>query len=123
ESFGAASAFVPSAPALCPWFVTYVNGIPGIALFRRDALVEAGGWQLRTGIEDWDVWMRLAARGFAGVRVPAATFLYRRDASGRFRRRVKTFDVFYDELRERNRALFEARSENRRASAAPTVLK
>src|SRR5205823_1296168 len=24
-SFGATSALVPSAPALCPWYVTYVN--------------------------------------------------------------------------------------------------
>ena len=123
RSFGAASALVPSAPVLCPWFVTYVNTLPGIAMFRRTILLEAGGWQLRTGIEDWDLWMRLAAQCSPGVHVPGASFLYRRDAGGRFRGRVKRFEPFYDELRDRNHELFEARSENRRRSAAPTALK
>lgn len=123
KSFGAASALVPSAPVLCPWFVTYVNCLPGIAMFRRSHLVEAGGWQLSTGIEDWDLWLRLAARGFGGVYVPGASFLYRRDAGGRFRGRVRRFAPFYDELRTRNGALFEARSKNRSRSVAPTALK
>jgi glycosyltransferase involved in cell wall biosynthesis len=123
KSFGAASALVPSAPILDPWYVTYVNSLPGIAMFRRNLLLEAGGWQLRTGIEDWDLWMRLAARGFPGVHVPGASFLYRRDAGGRFRGRVRKFDPFYEELRVRNQALFEARSENRRRSLAPSALK
>jgi glycosyltransferase involved in cell wall biosynthesis len=123
HSFGAASALIPSTPALCPWFLTYVNSLPGIAMFRRELLREAGGWQLRTGIEDWDLWMRLAAGGFAGVYVPGASVLYRRDAGGRFRSRVKRFEPFYDELRKRNRTLFDARPENRRSSPAPSMLK
>ena len=123
QSFGAASALVPSALALDPWLVTYVNTIPGIAMFRRNLLLEAGGWQLRTGIEDWDLWMRLAAHGFESVHVPGAFFLYRRDAGGRFRGRVKRFEPFYDELRKRNRALFDARAETRRRSPLPLALK
>lgn len=123
KSFGATSALVPSAPALDPWFVTYVNSIPGIALFRRTVLLEVGGWQLHRGMEDWDLWMRLAARGFSGVHVPGASFLYRRDAGGRFRGRVKKFGPFYDELRARNRDLFEDRRKNRRRSRAPGALK
>jgi glycosyltransferase involved in cell wall biosynthesis len=123
KSFEAASALVPSAPVLCPWFVTYVNCLPGIAMFRRVLLLEAGGWQLRTGIEDWDLWMRLAALGFAGIYVPGPSFLYRRDAGGRFRGRVRRYEPFYEELRERNRALFAARTSNRRDSPVPGVLK
>ena len=84
QSFGSAEAYIPSAPELCPWHVTYVNARPGIAAFRREALVEVGGWQLRRGIEDWDLWMRLAARGFSGVHVPHVIFYYRRDHGGRF---------------------------------------
>jgi hypothetical protein len=103
--------------------VTYVNTRPGIALFRRALLLEAGAWQLRRGIEDWDLWMRLAARGFTGVHVPQRTFYYRRDAGGRFRGRVKVFDGFYEQLRERNAELFERRAETRRASPAPGILK
>jgi glycosyltransferase involved in cell wall biosynthesis len=123
QSFGAASALVPSAPVLCPWLITYVNTIPGIAMFRRDLLLEAGGWRLGTGIEDWDLWMRLAGGGYPGVYVPGPLFRYRRDAGGRFRGRVKRFEPFYDELRDRNRALFDARAQNRRSSPAPPALK
>jgi hypothetical protein len=103
--------------------VTYVNSRPGIALFRRERLLEVGGWQMRTGIEDWDLWMRLAARGFHGVHVPRVTFYYRRDAGGRFRGRVGTFETFYEELRRRNGELFARRSETRLVSPAPPVLK
>lgn len=123
ESFGAASAYIPSPPALCPWFVTYANVLPGIALFRRRALLEVGGWQLTTGIEDWDLWMRIASHRLAGVHVPRPVFRYRRDAGGRFRGRVRRFDGFYDELRTRHAALFAARAENRASSPAPLPLK
>ena len=123
QSFGAATAYLPSAPALCPWHVTYVNSRPGIALFRRDRLLEAGGWQLRTGIEDWDLWMRLAARGYRGVHIRRTTFYYRRDAGGRFRGRVRTFEGFYDELRIRNASLFARRQQTKLISPAPRALK
>jgi glycosyltransferase involved in cell wall biosynthesis len=123
QSFGLAEAYVPSAPALCPWYVTYANPIPGIAAFRRERLREAGGWQLRRGIEDWDLWMRLASHGMGGVHVPQVIFHYRRDAGGRFRSRVRIFEGFYEQLRERNAELFARRPENRRVSPAPGVLK
>jgi glycosyltransferase involved in cell wall biosynthesis len=123
ESFGAAAAYIPTAKTLCPWHVTYVNSQPGIALFRRKLLLEAGGWQLHRGIEDWDLWMRLAARGVAGIHIPSLTFYYRRDAGGRFRGRVHSFDGFFDELRERNAELFSRRRQTRRASPAPLLVK
>lgn len=123
ESFGAAAAYTATSPALCPWHVTYTNTQPGIAVFRRELLLEAGGWQLKRGIEDWDLWMRLAARGSAGIHVPVLSFRYRRDAGGRFRGRVKIFEGFYEELRERNAELFARRTENRRLSPAPATVK
>jgi glycosyltransferase involved in cell wall biosynthesis len=123
HSFGAARAYIPTSRTLCPWHVTYTNAQPGIALFRRTLLVEAGGWQLRRGIEDWDLWMRIAARGLTGVHVPRLVFHYRRDAGGRFRGRVKSYEGFYDELCERNSELFARRPETKRASPAPAVLK
>jgi glycosyltransferase involved in cell wall biosynthesis len=123
QSFGAASAYVPSVPALCPWHVTYMSPAPGIALFRREFLLEAGGWQLRRGIEDWDLWMRLATQGFSVVHVPRVVFYYRRDAGGRFRSRVHSFEGFYEQLRSRNADLFARRPENRRASPAPPPVK
>jgi glycosyltransferase involved in cell wall biosynthesis len=123
QTFGAADAYRPSAPALCPWHVTYVNAIPAIAAFRREPLLDVGGWQLRSGIEDWDLWMRLAARGFTGVYVPRLIFRYRRDAGGRFRSRVPIFEGFYEQLRERNAGLFARRRRSRRVSPAPRSLK
>jgi glycosyltransferase involved in cell wall biosynthesis len=122
-SFSAHSAYLPSTPALCPWHVTYVNTRSAIAAFRRDRLLQVGGWQMRRGIEDWDVWMRLAAAGLGGVRVPRVTFYYRRDAGGRFRARVPIFEGFYEQLRERNADLFARRPETRRASPAPAAVK
>lgn len=123
QSFGAAAAHVPSVPALCPWHVTYMSPAPGIALFRRDRLLEAGGWQLRRGIEDWDLWMRLAARGFTVVPVPQIVFYYRRDGAGRFRGRLGNFEAFYEQLRSRNAVLFARRAVNRQASPAPRPVK
>jgi len=123
QSFGDAAAYIPSAPALCPWHVTYVNCRPAYALFRRTPLLEAGGWQLRMAIEDWDLWMRLAAGGFTGVHVPRLTCHYRRDAGGRFRSQVPTFEGLYAQLRERNAQLFVSRPDTRSVSPAPRVLK
>jgi glycosyltransferase involved in cell wall biosynthesis len=123
HSFGDASAYVPAAPTLCPWHVTYLSPAPGIAAFRRDSLLEVGGWQLHHGMEDWDLWMRFAARGFVGIHVPRLIFHYRRDAGGRFRGRVRRFDRFYEELRERHAELFARRRTTMRTSPAPRPLK
>ena len=123
QTFGDANAYVPSPPVLCPWFVTYANVWPGIALFRRNMLLDVGGWQLTTGIEDWDLWLRLAARGYGGVHVAQPIFRYRRDAGGRFRGRVRRYEGFYEELQTRHAALVAARSENRARSLAPAAVK
>jgi glycosyltransferase involved in cell wall biosynthesis len=123
QSFGMANAYIPSAPALCPWHVTYLNPIPAIAAFRRDRLLEAGGWRLRKGIEDWDLWMRMAAGGMGGVHVPTSIFRYRRDAGGRFRGRVPVYEGFYEQLRQRNLQLFARRPGTKRESPAPRAVK
>jgi glycosyltransferase involved in cell wall biosynthesis len=123
QSFGAHHAYLPSTPALCPWHVTYVNSRAAYAAFRRDQLLQVGGWQLRRGIEDWDLWMRLAARGFGGVRVPHVIFHYRRDAGGRFRARVPIYEGYFEQLRERNAELFARRPQTKRTSPAPLAVK
>jgi glycosyltransferase involved in cell wall biosynthesis len=123
QSFSAHSAYLPSTPELCPWHVTYVNTRPAYAAFRRDRLLDAGGWQLRRGIEDWDLWMRLAAGGSRGVHVPRVTFYYRRDAGGRFRGRVPIYEGFYEQLRERNAELFARRRQTKRVSPAPFAVR
>jgi len=124
QTFGMTTFRVPTAPALDPWLVTYVNCVPGAGcLFRRSALVEAGGWQVRDGFEDWDVWMSLAELGYAGVYLPLVTFHYRRDQLGRQAESVARTSRYYEELRNRHPKLFGMRHENRRRSPAPRTLK
>ena len=55
----------------------HVNGLPVSTLVRRSDLLAAGGWQLRGGYEDWDLWMGLAERGRRGVHVGRPTHGYR----------------------------------------------
>jgi glycosyltransferase involved in cell wall biosynthesis len=124
ETFGLTTFRVPTAPALDAWLLTYVNCVPGAAcLFRRTALVDVGGWQLREGHEDWDLWMSLAERGYPGAYVPRVVFHYRRDEGGRMAASVADGHRPYAELRRRHEALFAERKRNRRRSEAPLALK
>jgi glycosyltransferase involved in cell wall biosynthesis len=123
ESFGLADSYRPSVPALCPWLVTFMSGIPGYGMFRRSTLLEVGGWRTTDASEDWDLWMRLASHGIRGAYVPQPIFLYRRGAGGRFMRRGSHYEPFYADLREHNAELFERRAANRVASPTPAVLK
>jgi glycosyltransferase involved in cell wall biosynthesis len=124
QTFGVTTFRVPTAPSLDPWLVTYVNCVPGAGcLFRRAALGAAGGWQLRDGFEDWDVWMSFAERGYSGIHVPQVTFRYRRVESGRQVDSVGDTDAHFTALRNRHASLFAKRSENRRRSNAPLGLK
>jgi glycosyltransferase involved in cell wall biosynthesis len=124
QTFGITSFRIPTAPALDPWLLTYTNCVPGAGcLFRRTALDECGGWQLRDGHEDWDLWLSLAERGQVGVYVPRVIFRYRRDRGGRHLGLLDRTEEHYDELRRRHESLFARRAENRRRSAAPLALK
>lgn len=122
-TFGLARAYRPSVPELCPWLVTFTNCIPAYSLFRRSTLHEVGGWRPTDAPEDWDLWMRLAARGVRGVYVHRPIYLYRRGTGGRFRRIGSGHEQVYSELRGVNAELFERRGENRKRSPAPRPLK
>jgi glycosyltransferase involved in cell wall biosynthesis len=123
ETFGLTCFRVPSVPALDPWFVTYASLLPASSMFRRTALLEVGGWQLRGGYEDWDVWMALAERGYRGVYVPRVVYRYRRGRSGLLIDSIARYREHYEELRRRHVRLFADRTVNRRQSPAPRVLK
>ena len=58
QTFGDRSVYWARSPNLDPWEVSYVNDLPVAALFRRDALLATGGWQLRGGYEDSPVALR-----------------------------------------------------------------
>lgn len=124
QTFGVTTFRIPGIPALDPWLLTYTNCIPGGGtLVRRDALAAAGGWQIRDGWEDWDLWMSLAERGYVGVYVPRTIFRYRRDGGGRHAASLEGAERHYAVLRRRHDALFSARSANRKTSRAPSALK
>ena len=111
--FGGLDFVQPSLPSLDAWQLTYQNHLPLSALYRREAVLDAGGWQLDGGYEDWDLWLSLAEAGFEGVGIrasPASTGSGRaagsRDSSSRHAERCAA-------LRERHPAAV------RRAASPP----
>jgi len=50
-----------------PYRLSYTNEYPVSAMYRRSTLEEVGGWSLRAGYEDWDLYMSLAERGVRGL--------------------------------------------------------
>lgn len=124
ETSGITNFRIPPAPVLDRWLVTYVNCIPGSGtLYRRSAVMQAGGWQLETGFEDWDLWMALAELGYSGVYVNRPVFRYYRDGQGQLTSWLPRTEHYYEELRHRHPQLFEARPSSVRRSSAPTALK
>jgi len=108
---------------LDPWLITYLNELPLCALFRRDALVEAGGWRLRQGYEDWDLWMALAERGYRGLRVDRIVERHREHGARRWAADFAQHERSELVLRSRHPSLFEQRPQARRRSPAPMRLK
>jgi glycosyltransferase involved in cell wall biosynthesis len=123
ESFGEATMHVRKARSLDPWAITYVNELPTASLVRRDALLAAGGWQLREGYEDWDLWMGLAERGWQGVHVDRITLRYRLHGARSWASHFERHDTIVSQLHARHPALFAARRANWRRSSAPWRLK
>jgi glycosyltransferase involved in cell wall biosynthesis len=123
ERFGDFVHHVRGQERLDAWRVTYLNGVPGTVMFRRAALLAVGGWQLREGYEDWDLWMSIAERGWDGVYVRDTVLRYRVHGPRLVSRWVPRHGVFYDELRRRHEHLFAQRGPNRRRSPAPRLVK
>ena len=121
--FGALDFVQPSLPALDPWHLTYQNHLPLSALYRREAVLSAGGWQLDGGYEDWDLWMALAERGWKGIGIPEITGYYRVHAGRRLASSSRRHAERYARLRSRHALLFAERRHHRRASPAPRLLK
>jgi glycosyltransferase involved in cell wall biosynthesis len=121
--FGAVAYAQRSRAWLDPWQVTYQNHLPLSALYRREAVLEAGCWQFQGGYEDWDLWMTLAERGWKGVGIPEITGYYRVHAGRRLARSSRRHAERYAKLRARHPRLFAERRLHRRASPAPALLK
>jgi glycosyltransferase involved in cell wall biosynthesis len=124
QTFGLTTFRIPAPPRLDAWLLTYTNCVPGAGcLMRRSALVDAGGWQLRDGWEDWDLLLALVERGWKGVGIPQVAFRYRRDAGGRHAESLADAARHYEELRLRHAPFFARRAALRRESDVPRALK
>src|SRR5581483_6888045 len=123
EVWGDLDAILAGARSLDPWLLTYVNDVPVASLVRRSALLEAGGWCMGSGYEDWDLWLALAERGYSGVHVPRPTLRYRRRSGRMLDDVTPQHGALYAKLRDRHPALFAARRSNRPRSSAPLRVK
>jgi GT2 family glycosyltransferase len=83
ERWTALAGGVYSGPALQAMLYA-ANPIPtSSVVLRRDALERAGGFSSPVRLaEDWDLWLRLAARGETFVCAPGAVVRYRRHPGG-----------------------------------------
>jgi glycosyltransferase involved in cell wall biosynthesis len=112
-----------TAPTLDPWQISYQNDIPASVLIRRSTLLDAGGWQLPGGYEDWDLLMGLAERGKRGRRVPIVAYEYRQHGVRMLGESVTRHSDIYGLLRDRHARLFVSRRGAWRRSDAPWALK
>lgn len=119
QNFGDDRTYRRLGRTLDPWLITYVNELPADAMVRREVLLEAGGWQLRGGYEDWDLWMALAERGARGIHVPVLTGWYRVRSTRMLAGAQQRHGAILAVLRERHPGLFAGRAANRRRSPAP----
>lgn len=86
-AYGIIEQFGPTGPgelmSFLPWDprrLRYGNFIDAMAMLRRSALLEAGGYTTDTrlhGWEDFALWCAFADRGWSGVRVPEIVARYR----------------------------------------------
>ena len=119
QNFGDDRTYRRLGRTLDPWLITYVNELPADAMVRRETLLAAGGWELRGGYEDWDLWMALAERGVRGIHVPVLTGWYRVRSTRMLAATEERHGTMLTLLRERHSRLFAERSANRRRSPAP----
>ncbi|MGI8511487.1 MAG: glycosyltransferase family A protein [Solirubrobacteraceae bacterium] len=105
---------------LDPYRIAYANEYPVSALFRRTALEAAGGWRaaVKTGYEDWNLWMELAETGARALYAGPSVLTYRRRLHGP--RMLTTtrrhHRLVYSEMRRQHPRLFSDLARHRRAS-------
>lgn len=104
---------------LDPWWITFANGVPVTSMIRRDALLDAGGWSMGSGYEDWDLWMSLAERGRRGIYIAQPVQRYRRHGVRMLGETIARRDERLAQLRLRHPDLFARRSRTWRSSQAP----
>ena len=103
---------VRRAPPWDPFALLYANRYGYSGLYRRDILLEVGGWSLNGCYEDWDLLLAFAECGYAGAPVDQTALHYRRHNTARLNEQcLKRHRRAYKVLRQRHQALFAQRGE------------
>jgi len=103
-----------------PFLLLYLNGWGPSCLFRREAILEAGGWTMPECYEDWDFLLALAEHDYTGAAIDHVVLHYRRHQVARKHTRcLKHHRELYRLLRKRHAALFARRAELAARSPLP----
>jgi glycosyltransferase involved in cell wall biosynthesis len=111
EVFGSYRGRWVSPDRFSLWAQTWANFIPVGSLVRRSALLEVGGWELRTGVEDWDLWLKLGEAGWGGARVRRVVYQRRVEGARMHAEARKRHRRLVGLLRERHPRSFGRRRE------------
>jgi glycosyltransferase involved in cell wall biosynthesis len=113
EVFGDYGGRYRSPERFLPWTLTYVNPYPVSSMFRRSALIRAGGWEGDV-YEDWDLWLKLVEMGATGVRTDRVVYRRRLHGSGRLLGQARRrHGELYERIRERHAELLARRGQLR----------
>lgn len=99
-----------AVPEWDPRLLMITNLHPVTALVRRACFEHAGGFDesMRSGYEDWDFWLRMAGRGWRGVRVREPLFLWRRHSpTTMVMESIRRHDELYARLIRNHPGLYE----------------
>ncbi len=92
-----------------PVTLMVTNTQPVTCLIRRDRFESVGGFDetMTDGYEDWDLWLRFASHGLAGVRVRRPIYVWRRHSTDTMiHRAIALHEQIYARLIENHRELF-----------------
>jgi glycosyltransferase involved in cell wall biosynthesis len=106
---GPAEELVWRVPAWDEELLLVTNLHPVTGVVRRECFEAVGGFSedMREGYEDWDLWLKLAGRGWRGERVAEPLFVYRRHSrSTMIVRAVARHEELYRRIVERHTGLF-----------------
>jgi glycosyltransferase involved in cell wall biosynthesis len=97
-----------------PLLLMITNLHPPTALVRRERFEAAAGFDesMRDGYEDWDFWLKMAERGWRGVRVRRPVYVWRRHCrETMIAEAVRKHEAIYRRIVENHRALYERRAD------------
>jgi len=96
------------APPFDPDQILYFNQFNSLAVFRRAAWEEAGGFfeEMRAGFEDWEFWVRLTGHGFRGYQIPEKLIHVRRIGDSFALRAARKKDVLFEQIKAHNSRLY-----------------